>query len=145
LRPGRVEIKVKVTRPDAEGCLALAKYYLANVPLRNTTVDDLSASLVDTMAATAMFNIRCADGNEYPVSLRDMASGAMIAGLVRRMKQRAIRRDIRLERSGAGLIAEDAVKVVALQAEGDRGLRHQAVLEDIAEDKGTTLAGVRPA
>lgn len=145
VREGRVGLKAKVTRPDSDTCVKLVAHYLTDVPLHRAEVDGLSRLTVDAMLGTPMFVLTCDDGVDIPVSLCDMASGALIAGLVERMKMRAIRRDIRLHRDGTGLTDDDATMCVAHMAEEMVALRHAEVWRDIADDHGATVRAVRRA
>lgn len=92
LRPGRLDIKVRVSRPDKEEAKdILARYITPGIPLAGTR-----EQLIDA-AADAMFEPRpfvrleLVDGSTETLYYSDFVSGAMIANVVNRAKKLAIK------------------------------------------------------
>lgn len=107
LRPGRLDVKIKIERPDAEAARDIfSKYLTANLPLH---ADDLR-EFGNDRAATAAGMIRAAvermyteteenrflevtyaNGDKEVLYFKDFNSGAMIQNIVDRAKKMAIK------------------------------------------------------
>lgn len=106
LRPGRLDVKVKIQRPDAEAAADIfAKYVTADLPFHH---DDLEAngSLAETVTAMiqrtveAMYatdksneylEVTYANGDSEMLYFKDFNSGAVIQNVVDRAKKYAIK------------------------------------------------------
>ena len=107
LRPGRLDVKIKIARPDAQAAAdIMAKYLTARLPLHR---DDLAANSdspemtvaamiergVDRMYAQSEENrfleVTYADGDKEVLYFKDFNSGAMIENIVARAKKSAIK------------------------------------------------------
>ncbi|HKX75332.1 MAG TPA: proteasome ATPase [Acidimicrobiia bacterium] len=110
LRPGRLDVKIKISRPDTEAAKQIFAIYLpSELPL---DADELAAAdgsrermVKETIEATvaAMFSegeenrfleVTYANGDREVLYFKDFASGAMIENIVRRAKKDAIKREI---------------------------------------------------
>ena len=107
LRPGRLDVKIKIERPDAAGARDIfTKYLTAQVPLhpdelaahggdRQATVDALIDAVVARMYAVvpenAFLEVTYAGGDHEVLYFKDFASGAMVANIVDRAKKLAIK------------------------------------------------------
>ena len=107
LRPGRLDVKIRIDRPDAESARQIfARYLTSDVPVAKTEVDkqgDLKQAIiamidttVEEMYATSDANrfleVTYQNGDREVLYFRDFASGAMIENIVRRAKKLAIKR-----------------------------------------------------
>jgi len=107
LRPGRLDVKIRVERPDAEAARQIfARYLTSEVPIAASDVarhGDLKQAIiamidttVEQMYATADDNrfleVTYQNGEREILYFRDFASGAMIENIVRRAKKLAIKR-----------------------------------------------------
>ena len=126
LRPGRIDRKIKVLRPDEEGGRDILKIYLTpDLPIDKQEIEshgDINAavdSLVE-LAAQEIFAIN--DNNRFlEVTLRsgrkdilhrgDLASGAILESIVRRAKELAIRKSIALG-TEEGISGDDLLQAV---------------------------------
>ena len=116
LRPGRLDVKIKVERPDAEAARdILAKYLIRNLPIHP---DDLAAHKGDPDAAIANMIRRTVDylysedeqnqflevtyqsGEKEIVYFRDFSSGAILANIVDRAKSLAIKNFLEVGKKG---------------------------------------------
>jgi len=107
LRPGRLDVKIKIERPDAEGAREnFGKYLTAGLPIHE---DDLaenggsSAAAVDAMVARVVermyteseenrfLEVTYASGDKEVLYFKDFNSGAMIQNVVDRAKKSAIK------------------------------------------------------
>ncbi len=107
LRPGRLDVKIKIERPDAGGARDIfTKYLTPDVPLhadelaahggdRRETVDALIDEVVGRMYAVrpenAFLEVTYAGGDKEVLYFKDFASGAMIHNIVDRAKKLAIK------------------------------------------------------
>ena len=128
LRPGRLDVKIKIDRPTVEAAHKIFSIYLTDdLPIdadeiaRLGSVDAFLAAAIDEvsqkMYATTPNNrfleVTYASGDREELYFKDFASGAMIENIVRRAKKEAIKREI---------------------AEGTLGLRIQDLLDAVAQE-----------
>ncbi len=118
LRPGRLDVKIKIDRPDAQAAKQIFSRYLTEeVPVQlldGAGLDSLIDQTVDVMYATDRDNefleVTYQTGDKEVLHFKDFSSGAMIENIVRRSKKRAIKRE--LEGGVRGVCAEDLVESV---------------------------------
>jgi proteasome-associated ATPase len=107
LRPGRLDVKIKIERPDAEAARDIfSKYVLPNLPLHpddvaehggvaDATVAEMIQRVVERMYAETEENrfleVTYANGDKEVLYFRDFNSGAMIQNIVDRAKKMAIK------------------------------------------------------
>jgi proteasome-associated ATPase len=117
LRPGRLDVKIKIERPDAEAAKDIfGKYIRTDLPLysedlaehggnREATVADMIQRVVERIYTEAEENrfleVTYANGDKEVLYFKDFNSGAMIENIVGRAKKMAIK-DF-LETGGKGL------------------------------------------
>lgn len=108
LRPGRLDVKIRVERPDRDAALdILAKYLTDDLPLEATTTAELLRHrIVDRLYSrvSPFLTLHYADGSHRDMYYGDFASGAMLANIVDRAKKFAIKDALRGH--GTGLSAE---------------------------------------
>jgi len=107
LRPGRLDVKIKIERPDAEGAKEIfGKYLTADLPIH---ADDLAehggspAEAVEAMITRSVermyseaeenrfLEVTYASGDKEVLYFKDFNSGAMIQNIVDRAKKSAIK------------------------------------------------------
>ena len=105
LRPGRIDRKIKVSRPNRLGAREIYRIYLTDdLPYdeRNKNVDELIERLLDAQFAKREENkfleITLRSGRKDVVYRSDLLSGAIIASVVERAKAMAIKRSIASQR-----------------------------------------------
>jgi proteasome-associated ATPase len=107
LRPGRLDVKIKIERPDAEAAKDIfSKYLLDTLPLHSDdlaehgqspagTVDAMIQSVVERMYSESEENrfleVTYANGDKEVLYFKDFNSGAMIQNIVDRAKKMAIK------------------------------------------------------
>ncbi len=107
LRPGRLDVKIKIERPDAEAAKDIfSKYVLTELPLhpddlaehgssRGATVDAMIQRVVERMYSETEENrfleVTYANGDKEVLYFKDFNSGAMIENIVARAKKMAIK------------------------------------------------------
>ena len=107
LRPGRLDVKIKIERPDAESARDIfSKYLTATLPLHaedlaefggspEATVDGMIRATVERMYTETEENrfleVTYANGDKEVLYFKDFNSGAMIQNIVDRAKKMAIK------------------------------------------------------
>ncbi|MFI9806987.1 proteasome ATPase [Streptomyces sp. NPDC052301] len=107
LRPGRLDVKIKIERPDAEAAKDIfGKYLTERLPLhaddlgehggdKSTTVQGMIQTAVEQMYAESEENrfleVTYANGDKEVLYFKDFNSGAMIENIVGRAKKMAIK------------------------------------------------------
>jgi proteasome-associated ATPase len=107
LRPGRLDVKIKIERPDAEAAKDIfSKYVVGGLPLHPddlaehggsaaATVDEMIQRVVERMYAESEENrfleVTYANGDKEVLYFKDFNSGAMIENIVARAKKMAIK------------------------------------------------------
>ncbi|GAA4949733.1 proteasome ATPase [Nonomuraea thailandensis] len=107
LRPGRLDVKIKIERPDAEAAKDIfSKYLVSDLPLhpddlaehsdsRAATIQGMIQSVVERMYTESEENrfleVTYANGDKEVLYFKDFNSGAMIQNIVDRGKKMAIK------------------------------------------------------
>ena len=110
LRPGRLDVKIKIERPNAQAAKEIfAKYLNVHVPVHQDEINKaqgniteaikmLIASVVarmyDTSVNSAFLEVTYANGDREVLYFKDFSSGAMIENIVARAKKLAIKEQL---------------------------------------------------
>jgi proteasome-associated ATPase len=129
LRPGRLDVKIKIERPDAEAALDIfSKYLTESLPVnsddlaefggdRGLCIRAMIEKVVDRMYAeiddNRFLEVTYANGDKEVMYFKDFNSGAMIQNVVDRAKKYAIK---------------------SVLETGQRGLRIQHLLDSIVDE-----------
>ncbi|WNG84627.1 proteasome ATPase [Mycobacterium sp. ITM-2016-00316] len=129
LRPGRLDVKIKIERPDAEAAQDIfSKYLTENLPVntddldefagdRGLTIKTMIEKVVDRMYAeiddNRFLEVTYANGDKEVMYFKDFNSGAMIQNVVDRAKKYAIK---------------------SVLETGSKGLRIQHLLDSIVDE-----------
>ncbi|MDQ1604234.1 MAG: proteasome-associated ATPase [Actinomycetota bacterium] len=116
LRPGRLDVKIKIERPDAESARDIfSKYITATLPLhaddlkeheddREATVSGMIQRTVERMYSeldeNKFLEVTYANGDKEVLYFKDFNSGAMIQNIVDRAKKMAIKDFLDLGQKG---------------------------------------------
>jgi proteasome-associated ATPase len=118
LRPGRIDRKIKVRRPDQAGARNIYEIYLnETLPLAEPRAELAGAVVEAHFARTAenqFLEVIYRSGKRDVLHRGDMASGAIIAAVVERAKGLAIQRSIRLTQE-TELTREDLLEALRLE------------------------------
>ena len=129
LRPGRLDVKIKIERPDAEAAQDIfSKYLTEDLPIndddlaefvgdRALTIKTMIEKVVDRMYAeiddNRFLEVTYANGDKEVMYFKDFNSGAMIQNVVDRAKKYAIK---------------------SVLETGQKGLRIQHLLDSIVDE-----------
>lgn len=116
LRPGRLDVKIKIERPDAQGASEiLSKYLTPDLPLNQDDLDqhkgDRQATVKSMIQRSVerMFNdsdenrfieVTYANGDKEVLYFKDFSSGAMLENIVSRAKKAAIKEFLQNQKKG---------------------------------------------
>jgi proteasome-associated ATPase len=160
LRPGRLDVKIKIERPDAgQAADIMSKYLNPTVPIHpedvGRTGGDVKAatarmiqSTVDRMYSEAEENrfleVTYASGDKEVLYFKDFNSGAMIENIVRRAKKEAIKRF--LSTGEKGIKIEDLAHAIRDEFKENEDLPNTTNPDDwarISGKKGERIVYVR--
>ncbi|MDO5048261.1 MAG: proteasome ATPase [Actinomycetaceae bacterium] len=106
LRPGRLDVRIRIDRPTREGATEIfSKYLTPQLPYAEQTLAKygsgeqaaakMTAAIIDQMYSqtenTALFQLALATGGNKTIYVSDIVSGAMIAAIVERAKKFAVK------------------------------------------------------
>ncbi len=144
-RPGRIDRRIRVTRPDEPAARVIFRIHLQGVFLE----DGLSLEEISAHAAAELFSaehrlyeIQFADGGAVDFLLKDLASGALVQNIVDRAT--ANKMEFCIENNlRAGLSCADLSRAVAETLEEQRASKHIDELEEFAELAGRSVDSAR--
>jgi proteasome-associated ATPase len=117
LRPGRLDVKIKIERPDEESAAKIFRQYLTpDLPIADDetgkfggpdkAVEGMITAAVEDMYsvddANRFLEVTYQNGDKEILYFKDFASGAMIENIVRRAKKLSIKRQIESGEKGIG-------------------------------------------
>ncbi|HEY3722722.1 MAG TPA: proteasome ATPase [Acidimicrobiia bacterium] len=110
LRPGRLDVKIKIERPDEESSKQIfARYLVPTLPIAedetklhdgdpvaavNAMIDAAVSAMYATDEPNKFLEVTYQNGDKEILYFKDFSSGAMIENIVRRSKKLAIKRKI---------------------------------------------------
>ena len=160
LRPGRLDVKIKINRPDREAAQEIFHIYLdTDVPLNPDELeaaggdsakmlDAAISATVDEMYAeneqNEFLEVTYQNGDREILYFKDFSSGAMIENIVRRAKKEAIKRQIASGLVGVG--REDLLAAIKQEFREHEDLPNTTNPDDwakISGKKGERIVYVR--
>jgi proteasome-associated ATPase len=161
LRPGRLDVKIKIERPDAAAAVDIFnKYMTTQLPINESelressgdaqaAVDRMIAATIEEMYSLGEENrfleVTYANGDKEVLYFKDFSSGAMIESVVRRAKKLALKRYI--QTSEKGIKVEDLLNAVREEFKENEDLPNTTNPDDwakIAGKKGERIVYVKP-
>jgi proteasome-associated ATPase len=160
LRPGRLDVKIKIERPDAAAAAdIMSKYLTQDIPIHDdelkphhgdgsVAVRRMTERTIETMYATTDDNrfleVTYQNGDKEILYFKDFNSGAMIENIVRRAKKTAIKRF--LQSGEKGVKGEDLVSAIRAEFKEHEDLPNTTNPDDwarISGKKGERIVYVR--
>jgi proteasome-associated ATPase len=160
LRPGRLDVKIKIERPNADAAREIFSIYLGeDVPLasqeleaaggdRRRLVGEMITKVVGDMYSSEEHNrfleVTYANGDKEVLYFKDFSSGAMIENIVRRAKKEAIKREI--AGGGRGVATDDLTNAIRQEFREHEDLPNTTNPDDwarISGKKGERIVYVR--
>ena len=160
LRPGRLDLKVKVNRPDAKAANEIfSKYLTPSLPLHESVLEEyrgdreaacasIIEAVIDNMYSTGDENkfleVTYAKGEREIFYFKDFSSGAMIENIVARAKRKAVKRQI--DTGERGIRSRDLIESVREEFKENEDLPNTTNPDDwarISGRKGERIINVR--
>jgi proteasome-associated ATPase len=161
LRPGRLDVKIKIERPDRGAASDIfLKYLTTEIPILEAETrrhgGDVQGAIAEMIVGTieAMYSlseenrfleVTYANGDKEVLYFKDFSSGAMIESIVRRAKKLALKRLINGGAKGIG--ADDLLMAVREEFKENEDLPNTTNPDDwakIAGKKGERIVYVKP-
>jgi proteasome-associated ATPase len=151
LRPGRLDVKIKIERPEEQAATQIfSRYLTSDLPLdegevsgigggdRDKTVQAMIERTVEEMYraddANRFIEVTYQNGDKEVLYFKDFASGAMIENIVRRAKKMAIKRYIAGD--GRGIRTDDLLKAIRQEYKEHEDLPNSTNPDDWAKVSG---------
>ena len=140
LRPGRLDVKIRVDRPNRNAAQQILLRYLSNdLPFgEECQIADIVELTIDRIFAETAGNrfleITYQNGEKEELLYKDFLSGAMLENIVRRAKKKAIKR--RIDGGDGGIITSDLISSVA-----DEFLEHEDLPNTTNPDDWAKISG----
>jgi proteasome-associated ATPase len=161
LRPGRLDVKIKIERPDEEGAAAIfGRYLTADLPLDEGEVASLGggdrdkavramiehtvADMYNTDPENRFLEVTYQNGDKEVMYFKDFSSGAMIENIVRRAKKLSIKRF--LATGSKGICVQDLLDSIRQEYKEHEDLPNTTNPDDwakISGKKGERIVYVR--
>ncbi|MEN9552707.1 MAG: hypothetical protein RLY24_302, partial [Actinomycetota bacterium] len=150
LRPGRLDVKIKIDRPNKESARHIMSMYIdSETPIAQTEIESAGGSIegciaqmvdraVESMYADTTENefleVTYQNGDKEVLFYKDFSSGAMIENIVRRAKKTAIKRII--ANGTRGLTTQDLLDAIRLEFHENDDLPNTTNPDDWARISG---------
>jgi len=151
LRPGRLDVKIKIERPDETAAAQIfSRYLTSSLPLdedevlslgggdRDKTVRMIIERTVEEMyrddEANQFLEVTYQNGDKEIMFYKDFSSGAMIENIVRRAKKLSIKRQIAGE--GKGIRTQDLIDSIKQEYKEHEDLPNTTNPDDWAKISG---------
>lgn len=140
LRPGRLDVKIRVDRPNRNAAQQILLRYLSeDLPFgEGCHIADIVDLAIDRIFAETAENrfleITYQNGEKEELFYKDFLSGAMLENIVRRAKKKAIKR--RIDGGDGGIITADLISSVV-----DEFLEHEDLPNTTNPDDWAKISG----
>lgn len=140
LRPGRLDVKIRVDRPNRNAAQQILLRYLSDdLPFgKGCQIADIVEMTIDRIFAETAENrfleITYQNGEKEELLYKDFLSGAMLENIVRRAKKKAIKR--RIDGGDGGIITSDLISSVA-----DEFVEHEDLPNTTNPDDWAKISG----
>jgi len=150
IREGRIDVKLRIGRPDRKAAREIFLKNMKNVPVSETTTLE---KLADTFAQELFSEKRViyevervgAAGETTTVyfTLADIVSGAMVPVVVEEAKRLALQRELSKPRATEGVRPEDVVAGVESVYRQSFASDHVEALRDFTHDFADSVRGIK--
>ena len=151
LRPGRLDVKIKIERPDANAARQIfARYLTSDLPISQSDVESLGggdtqqavqqmvdqavAEMYATSDENRFLEVTYQNGEKDIMYFKDFSSGAMIENIVRRAKKLAIKRLI--DSGSRGICLQDLLESIHQEFKEHEDLPNTTNPDDWAKISG---------
>jgi proteasome-associated ATPase len=159
LRPGRLDVKIKIERPDEDSARQIfGRYLTVDLPLAKeetaahagddeaveAMIDAAVARMYEVDEANRFLEVTYQNGDKEVLYFKDFASGAMIENIVRRAKKLSIKRQI--SGGSSGITTDDLLASIRQEFREHEDLPNTTNPDDwakISGKKGERIVYVR--
>ena len=144
VRDGRIDRKIKITRPDAASAIEIFSLNLKGVPLNNGyTREELAKLGSDEVFAPSrtLYQVQTKTNGVCAFTLGNIVNGGMIASVVDQATSIALHRDL-AAKTQKGLCREDLVAAVNAVERQNRDLNHTDELAEFVHDFREDVLGI---
>ncbi|MBI2705369.1 MAG: proteasome ATPase [Actinobacteria bacterium] len=161
LRPGRLDVKIKIERPNEEAAVQIfGRYLKADLPLDSDEVNDIGGGDANKAVAAMIektveemyreeernqfLEVTYQNGDKEVMYFKDFSSGAMVENIVRRAKKLAIKRQI--DGGAIGVRTQDLIESIQQEFKEHEDLPNTTNPDDwakISGKKGERIVYVR--
>ncbi len=162
LRPGRLDIKIKIDRPSMEGAKDIFAIYLTpDLPFSEETcqrfngdteaiskhfINEAASTMYAMTDANRFIEVTYARGERETLFFKDFVSGAMIENIVSRAKKAAIKRFIGSDGAEKGMCLDDLKAAIREEYQENEDLPNTTNPDDwakISGRKGEKIVNIR--
>ncbi|MEI7479054.1 MAG: proteasome ATPase, partial [Actinomycetes bacterium] len=151
LRPGRLDVKIKIERPNEEAAMQIfGRYLTSDLPLDRSEIESIGGGdpektvrlMIESTVAemyredeeNQFLEVTYQNGDKEIMYFKDFSSGAMIENIVRRAKKLAIKRE--LAGKGRGIRPQDLLESIAQEYKENEDLPNTTNPDDWARISG---------
>jgi proteasome-associated ATPase len=151
LRPGRLDVKIKIERPNEESASSIfGRYLTSEIPIGRDAIDELGGGDIDKALRVMIehtveemyaveernqfLEVTYQTGDKEVMYFKDFSSGAMIENIVRRAKKLAIKRVI--DGGPKGIVLEDLLDSIRQEFREHEDLPNTTNPDDWAKISG---------
>lgn len=145
VRDGRIDRKIKVSRPTLESAADIFRMNLERVPLSNGySYDELAKIGSDELFAShrVLYRVSTKENGSRDFTLGHLVNGGMVVGIVEQATSTAMWRDLESGSGPEGLRKEDIVSAVDAVENQNRDLNHTDELAEYIHDFRDDVVGI---
>ena len=138
VREGRIDRKVTVRRPSIQDAAQILSIHLCKSKLKDDVTDLAGRAATDLFSERhVLYRVSFTGKGTHEFHIRNLVSGAMLAGVVDVAVSLAIQRDIATKvTKPSGLIKQDMQAAILQVVGANKGLNHDDALMDFADMHG---------
>lgn len=145
-RDGRIDRKIKVTRPTVGSAVDIFMIALKGVPTnKGMSKQDMAQKASESLFSETrvLYEIRTKKGGTIPFMLKELVNGGMVVGIVDQAISIAIHKDIK-KATKTGICEEDMMLAINRVETQNHGLNHKDELEEFIAGFREDVVNVSP-
>lgn len=145
VRPGRIDRRIKVGRPDRTAAVQIIGKLLKEIPIADGNAESLTQFTVDEFFSDkrALCELELEDGTKTKFGLAQLVSGAMLVNVVDQATSKAMYEDIETDKLTA-LTKQDVLDAVDKVFTESKDLDHGAAAKEFAQTLKSAVKDIKP-